>query len=487
MARIKFSGVVSEVKGKLNGTVFSRNRGGAYMRNNKSGQTTNSAKSSQVKNKFGSLASRWRSLTVDQQNEWNAAGINYPTVNKFGDTRTPSGYELFMRLNGTLELMNLPIQTLPSLPKTISPLGAVSYDYPELFQIMPERGLNLDAMQTDPFRIDVYREPSTTAAIELGNHAFVLFFELTNDLLIGQRVRIFLPKFIGYEDGETNGFWIDRKYDGYYMNVGLNDASGDNSWQMEKLIANFDPAKPHTVVISVNEQVPDGLNIYFDGIYFDAVGNFGNAPTPLRWFNEFQIGYTDVPDPKAPRNFLKIGGYYEYNQSFDVFDAKLACNGYILNSLVYGCDFSQGQLTRVGNEYDFISAGPIKVRTNGQTRINFASFTPQFVPAYLLTVQNEGTTDEFIEVYATPPQSTGVSGKTARWVRIGSYIWGTNKTFDLENDLRNAFGFIRPNAEIQFYCRVVNTTNGQADQMKTTPPRKGNRFKAGSELTDRVN
>lgn len=487
MARIKFSGVVSEVKGKLNGTVFSRNRGGAYMRNNKSGQTTNSAKSSQVKNKFGSLASRWRSLTVDQQNEWNAAGINYPTVNKFGDTRTPSGYELFMRLNGTLELMSLPIQTLPSLPKTISPLGAVSYNYPELFQIMPERGLNLDAMQIDGLRVDVYRTPSSKTAIELGNHTFVLFFELTNDLLNGQYVKLFYPKFTGYEDGEMRGFTIIRRSDGYSLIADLKDASSSNQWELDKFLGEFDPKKPHVIAISVNEQVPEALNIYLDGVFLDTVGNFGSAPTPLRWFREFQIGFTNTATAEAPRNYLKIGGYYEYEESLDVSTAKLVCNGYILSSLVYGCDLSGGRMNRILNEYDFNGAGPLMARKYGQTNMQIDSFTPQFVPAYVLTVENEGTTDEYIEVYATPPQSTGVSGTTARWVRIGSYIWGVNKDFDLENDLRAAFGFIRPNAEIQFYCRVVNTTNGQADQMKTTPPRKGSRFKAGSELTDRVN
>ena len=487
MARIKFSGVVSEVKGKLNGTVFSRNRGGAYMRNNKSGQTTNSAKSSQVKNKFGSLASRWRSLTVDQQNEWNAAGINYPTVNKFGDTRTPSGYELFMRLNGTLELMGQPIQVLPSLPKTISPIGAVSYGYPSLFQLMPQRGLNLDAMQIDGLRVDVYRAPSTNIAIELGNHTFVIFFELTRSLLTGQVVKLFYPKFTGYETGVAKGITIARKADGYYMIADFTDASGENSWGMDKFIEKFDPGKPHAIAISVNEQVPEGMNIYFDGVFFETVGNFGTAPTPLRWFNEFEIGFNDVGTTEAPRNYLKIGGYYEYNESFDVETGKLVCNGYVLDTLEYGCDFSGADSGAISNGYGYSEKGAVQYRNWGQTVPEFASFTPQFVPAYRLMVENTGTVDENIEVYATHPQSTGVSGKTARWVRIGSYLWGTNTTFDLENDLRAAFGFVRPNAEIQFYCRVVNTTNGQADQMKTTPPRKGNRFKAGSELTDRVN
>lgn len=487
MARIKFSGVVSEVKGKLNGTVFSRNRGGAYMRNNKSGQTTNSAKSSQVKNKFGSLASRWRSLTVDQQNEWNAAGINYPTVNKFGDTRTPSGYELFMRLNGTLELMGLPIQVLPSLPKTISPLGAVSYDYPDLFQIMPERGINLDAMQDNDELVYAHREANLTIPVEIGDKTLVLFFELTSQLLNAQRVCLMLPYFTGYMNDETQGVYIEKRLSKYYLIVNFTDNTNENVLGFEKNLIDFNPAEPHVLSIQTSSAVPEGINVYLDGEFIETAINTGTAPTPLRWTNQIRFGYDGMPRPVVPRNYLKIGGYYEYSEPADAISNRLLGNGYILNSLEYGCDFSTGDVGQIGNVYDLFGKNAFSIFGRNFSSVVFSAFTPKFVPAYVLTVQNEGTTDEYIEVYATHPQSTGVSGKTARWVRIGSYIWGTNTRFALANGLQDAFGFIRPNAEIQFYCRVVNTTNGQADQMKTTPPRKGNRFKAGSELTDRVN
>ena len=137
MPKIKLSALASDIKGKANGSVFSTNSGGTYFRNNPSGGGRKSPKWDIQKNNFGSLATQWKALTQNQQEAWQDATVLYPTVNAFGDPRIPSGYELFMRLNGSLSAVGLPILDVPKSPRNVVAYGGVDVDYSTLWQLNP--------------------------------------------------------------------------------------------------------------------------------------------------------------------------------------------------------------------------------------------------------------------------------------------------------------------------------------------------------------
>lgn len=140
MPKIKLSGLVSDIKGKANGSVFARNNGGLYYRNNPSGGGQKTAKWAKAKAKFSSMSGKWRNLSPSEKLAWNNATSNYPTVNAFGDPRTPTGYELFMKLNQTLFNLGKPINTLPPIPKSFTSIGDTYLLTSDSFLFTPEHG-----------------------------------------------------------------------------------------------------------------------------------------------------------------------------------------------------------------------------------------------------------------------------------------------------------------------------------------------------------
>jgi len=117
MPQIKYSGLVTDIKGKAGGSVFASNRQGSYFRNNKWGGGRKSARWNRAKNNLAFLSSQWKALTSEQRDAWNAAAVNFPFYNKFKVEYTPSGYQLFMSLQGNLLANSLPLIDTPSNPR----------------------------------------------------------------------------------------------------------------------------------------------------------------------------------------------------------------------------------------------------------------------------------------------------------------------------------------------------------------------------------
>ncbi len=66
MAKIKMTAIVADIRNKLNGTVFAKNRGGAYMRTKVTPVNRQTSDQSTVRNRLGSFAQGFRGLTQDQ-------------------------------------------------------------------------------------------------------------------------------------------------------------------------------------------------------------------------------------------------------------------------------------------------------------------------------------------------------------------------------------------------------------------------------------
>lgn len=99
MALIKYSALVSEMKGKLNGSIFSNPKYGAQVRNRRSLGGRKTTAWAQSRNILAYIASTWKSLSDGQRETFSTVAPDYQYLNKFGDLVTPSGYQLFCRLN----------------------------------------------------------------------------------------------------------------------------------------------------------------------------------------------------------------------------------------------------------------------------------------------------------------------------------------------------------------------------------------------------
>jgi len=123
MAKIKLSAIVSEMRGKLNGSVFAKNRGGAYVRTKVTPVNPSTAAQTTVRAALTSFSQAWRNLTQAQRDAWNGAVSNFTGTDIFGDIKTPSGINLYNKLNLNLANISEPSLLVPPTPGTVGYLS----------------------------------------------------------------------------------------------------------------------------------------------------------------------------------------------------------------------------------------------------------------------------------------------------------------------------------------------------------------------------
>lgn len=119
-ALVKFGGGVSQMSGKLGGTVFARNKGGAYARNFVKPINPNTTKQQDVRAEFALLVSSWKDLTKVQQQLWEDMAPQYPYSNRLGEASVRTGQGLYIHLNMNLQVVGATILTEPLVPETFS-------------------------------------------------------------------------------------------------------------------------------------------------------------------------------------------------------------------------------------------------------------------------------------------------------------------------------------------------------------------------------
>lgn len=126
MAKIKTTAIVADIRGKLNGSVFSKNRGGSFVRTKVTPSNPQTSFQAAVRSVLGGLAQGWRSLTQAQRSAWNAAVSNYTGTDIFGDIKTPSGINLYTKLNANLAEAGQAYISTPPLPQGAASLTTLS-------------------------------------------------------------------------------------------------------------------------------------------------------------------------------------------------------------------------------------------------------------------------------------------------------------------------------------------------------------------------
>lgn len=121
--KAKWGALVVDGRGKIGGHVASKNRSGSYFRTKVSPVNPQSAAQLAVRAIFTLLSQAWRSLTAAQIAAWNACVDNFKGSDVFGDIKTLSGMNIYMRLNGNLQ--NVGAATIAVPPASLdSPEGS---------------------------------------------------------------------------------------------------------------------------------------------------------------------------------------------------------------------------------------------------------------------------------------------------------------------------------------------------------------------------
>ena len=126
MALIKLGALAQDVRGSLNGTVFSRNRGGAYVRSKVSPLQPVSEFTAAIRQAFKATSQSWATqLTPVQRAAWIAFASVHPFVNVFGDSIILSGIAMYQAINQRLMLCGETLVLDAPLSFIVADLGDV--------------------------------------------------------------------------------------------------------------------------------------------------------------------------------------------------------------------------------------------------------------------------------------------------------------------------------------------------------------------------
>lgn len=124
--KILFGSVAVDGRGKLGGHVYSKNRAGSYVRTKVTPVNPQTSDQTGVRNNFTSISQAWRGLSDVQRAAWNGAVENFKTTNVFGSLKTPSGAQLYMRLNRNLHTAGQAAISTPPAPSSTTALTSIS-------------------------------------------------------------------------------------------------------------------------------------------------------------------------------------------------------------------------------------------------------------------------------------------------------------------------------------------------------------------------
>lgn len=128
MAKVKFSALISDMRNKLNGSVFAKNRGGSYLRTKVTPVNPQSVAQTAARVLLATFSQAWRGLTEAQRAQWNAAVDQWSTTDVFGDIKNPTGLQLYIRLNANINLAGGAAIDVPPLPVGVEPVLDLSVD-----------------------------------------------------------------------------------------------------------------------------------------------------------------------------------------------------------------------------------------------------------------------------------------------------------------------------------------------------------------------
>jgi hypothetical protein len=122
--------MVTDARGSVGGTVYSRNKGGAYSRARVAPINRNTPAQTQVRANFGNNAKAWSTvLDALQRTEWTNFAAANPRVNILGASIILSGIAMYQSLNQVLvQIGSAPISDPPpdlSVP-ALSPIETVT-------------------------------------------------------------------------------------------------------------------------------------------------------------------------------------------------------------------------------------------------------------------------------------------------------------------------------------------------------------------------
>lgn len=97
MAIVQYTGLVNQIRGKLNGSVFNKARNVNTLQRKQQAPRRGVGFQSEPRNIFSSAQRSWRGLTGTQRTQWALAAVNNPSRDRFGNLVALSGYNQYIK------------------------------------------------------------------------------------------------------------------------------------------------------------------------------------------------------------------------------------------------------------------------------------------------------------------------------------------------------------------------------------------------------
>jgi hypothetical protein len=205
MAKILFTAFLADVRGKVAGTVFSKNRSGAYVRTKVTPSNPQTSAQSVARQRLSNLSQFFRTLTAAQVLAWNNAVDDFSSTNVFGNAVRKSGINLFVGLNSIRQLLGEAILNTPPSP---GPVSEVSFSIATLSSSAVD--LNLSAISTgEAYLIEATSNQSPGKSFLKNQFRLIGTVDGTGSDIVGQNLlAAYTAKFGAPISGQRIGFRI---------------------------------------------------------------------------------------------------------------------------------------------------------------------------------------------------------------------------------------------------------------------------------------
>lgn len=127
MALIKLGSLAQDVRGSQNGLTFSRNKGGAYVRQKVTPVNPNTSAQRGVRAAFAANSKLWSgTMTAAQRAAWVAYASTYPYTNIFGDSSVLTGLAMSMAKNQVLNQLAVAAIVQPPVDNSVAAIPAAT-------------------------------------------------------------------------------------------------------------------------------------------------------------------------------------------------------------------------------------------------------------------------------------------------------------------------------------------------------------------------
>lgn len=116
MATIKLGPAISDIRGSIGGTVFSRNGGGAYAKERIKGTDPRTSLQQVVRSIMSGMIGAWAALSAQVRTDWGVYASQVPFINRLGDSINLSGYNMYCRTKAICSLIG---QAVPAAAPTV--------------------------------------------------------------------------------------------------------------------------------------------------------------------------------------------------------------------------------------------------------------------------------------------------------------------------------------------------------------------------------